>query len=224
MAINKPYRSISDLADTIPVFPLPRAILLPRTQLPLNIFEPRYLAMFDDAMKSDRLVGMIQPSVNETPDNMDHPRLNPIGGVGRITQIAESGDGRYLITLTGVCRYRIVEELPMQQLYRRCRVAYGEFEHDLAANAGEDEVDRPSVVDALRTFTKARGLRVDWDEIQRAPTEALINALSMMSPFGPSEKQALLEAADLKARAETLVAITEFELANGGAEPPSSLQ
>ena len=214
MAINKPYRSISDLADTIPVFPLPRAILLPRTQLPLNIFEPRYLAMFDDAMKSDRLVGMIQPSATEASAQFDHPSLHTVGGVGRITQIAESGDGRYLITLSGVCRFRIVDELPMQQLYRQCRVSYSEFAHDLEANAGEDEVDRPSVVDALRT----------WDEIQRAPTEALINALSMMSPFGPSEKQALLEADDLKSRAETLVAITEFELARDGTTPPSALQ
>lgn len=224
MAINKPYRSISDLAETIPVFPLPRAILLPRTQLPLNIFEPRYLALFDDAMKSDRLVGMIQPSATEAGAQFDHPALHAVGGVGRITQIAESGDGRYLITLSGVCRFRIVDELPMQHLYRRCRVSYTEFAHDLEANAGEDEVDRPSVVDALRTFTKARGLRIDWDEIQRAPTEALINALSMMSPFGPSEKQALLEADDLKSRAETLVAITEFELARDGTTPPSALQ
>lgn len=224
MSINKPYRSIAGLAQIIPVFPLPRAIILPRTQLPLNIFEPRYLAMFDDAMKTDRLIGMIQPSMTEASEDIDHPHLHGVGGVGRITQIAESGDGRYVITLSGVCRFRVIDELPMQHAYRQCHVSYAEFAHDLQPNAGDDEVDRESVVEALRAFSKERGLRMDWDEIQRAPTEALVNALSMMSPFGPSEKQALLEAIDLKARAETLVAITEFELARGSATPPSALQ
>jgi len=223
MGINKPYVAVSELPDVIPVFPLPRVLILPRTQLPLNIFEPRYLAMFDDAMKSDRIIGMIQPSDADVGETAMHPPLHAVGAAGRITQIAESGDGRYLITLTGVCRFRVLEELPMTQLYRRCRVSYAEFAHDLVINAGEDDVDRDSIVTALRTFSKARGLKIDWDEIQRAPTEALVNALSMMSPFGPGEKQALLEAPDLKTRAETLVAITEFDIARDG-NTPSVLQ
>lgn len=219
MSINKPYRGPDDLPAVIPVFPLESALMLPRGQLPLNIFEPRYMAMIDDALKGERLIGMIQPSAGD-----EGPKtLQPIGCVGRLTQIAETGDGRYIITLTGVARFRIVEELSVTTPYRQCKVDYAPFAGDFTARAGEQEVDRDSLLKALRSFAEATRLQIDWKAIDQAPNEELVNALSMMSPFGPKEKQALLEAPNLKSRAEVLVAITEIELARGR-NPSSTLQ
>jgi len=224
MPINAEYRGPSDLPEVIPVFPLPGALLLPRGQMPLNIFEPRYLAMVDDAFRDGhRLIGMIQPDVSHSPDQT-HPRLFRVGCVGRITQLAESGDGRYLIELTGVARFRIEDELPVKTEYRQCRVTYAPFTGDFIARKGEDAVDRAAVLNALRAFMKANKLQADWEGIDQAPNEALVNALAMMSPYGPPEKQALLEAPDLKTRAELLVAITEIELAKKNTEGESQLQ
>ena len=213
MPINATYRGPGDLPDVIPVFPLPGALLLPRGQMPLNIFEPRYLAMVDDALRDGhRLIGMIQPdAVHAGP--ADEPPLFKVGCVGRITQFAESGDGRYLLELTGVARFRIEQELTVNTDYRQCRVSYAPFADDFIARKGEDAVDREAVLNALRAFMKANDLKADWEGIDQAPNEALVNALSMMSPYGAPEKQALLEAPDLKTRAELLVAITEIELA-----------
>jgi Lon protease-like protein len=213
MPINAIYHGPSDLPNVIPVFPLPGALLLPRGQMPLNIFEPRYLAMIDDALASrHRLIGMIQPD-SAHPGPEDKPNLFKVGCVGRITQIAESGDGRYLLQLTGVSRFRVEEELPVQTAYRQCRVAYAEFADDFKARKGEDQVDRKQLLRALSEFLQANDLKADWDGIENAPNEALVNALAMMSPYGSAEKQALLEAPDLKTRAEILVAVTEIELA-----------
>lgn len=220
MSINRPYGTIEDLARAIPVFPLPGALLLPRGQLPLNIFEPRYVAMADAALASHRLIGMVQPAAHAGPSTLD---LHSVGCVGRITQIAETGDGRYLITLYGVCRFRIVNEISAITPFRQCEVDYGDFASDLIERAGESDVDRENVVTALRRFAEARKLQVDWKEIDQAHNEMLVNALSMISPFGPEEKQALLEARDLKTRAEVLVAVTEMELARAG-QAPSTLQ
>jgi hypothetical protein len=222
MSINKPYRSAEELPDIIPVFPLPGALLLPRGQLPLNIFEPRYMAMIDDALKSHRLIGMIQPLSAERPDAR-HPSLERVGCLGRITQIAETGDKRYMLSLTGVARFRVAEELTVMTPYRQVRADYADFATDFVPRAGEKEVDRDAVLDALRRFAEAGNLKVDWDGIHQAPNEALVNALAMMSPFDPREKQALLEAPDIKSRAEVLIAATEMELARG-ADAPSSLQ
>ncbi len=222
MPINVTYHGPGDLADVIPVFPLAGALLLPRGQMPLNIFEPRYLAMVDDAMRSGhRLIGMIQPDVAH-PGPEDRPRLYRVGCVGRITQLAETGDGRYLMQLTGVARYRIEEELKVATPYRQCRVTYAPFADDFTARKGEDEVDRKSLLHALSAFLKANNLKADWEGIESAPNEAVVNALAMMSPYGPAEKQALLEAPDLKSRAEMLVAVTEIELAKktSGGETP----
>lgn len=221
MASNQRYAHVGDLPGTLPVFPLSGALILPRSQLPLNIFEPRYLAMIDDALKSHRLVGMIQPNEGSRLSSAQPP-LQKVGCAGRIMQIAESGDGRYLLTLTGVARFRVVEELAVVTPYRQCRVDFEAFSHDLIDPSEEDDVDRSSVMRTLRQFAETNRLKLDWTEINKAPNEALVNALAMMSPFGPREKQALLEAADLKARAEVLVAITEIELARGGG--PSPLQ
>ncbi|HEX5212972.1 MAG TPA: LON peptidase substrate-binding domain-containing protein [Pseudolabrys sp.] len=224
MPMNAQYRGPIDLPEVIPVFPLPGALLLPRGQMPLNIFEPRYLAMIDDALRDGhRLVGMIQPDVAHG-GGTDKPLLFGIGCVGRITQLAESGDGRYLIELTGVARFRVEDELPVKTEYRQCRVTYAPFADDFIARKGEEAVDREAVLKALRAFMKANKLQADWEGIDQAPNEALVNALAMMSPYGPPEKQALLEAPDLKTRAELLVAITEIELAKKNTEGESQLQ
>jgi Lon protease-like protein len=223
MPMNAHYRGPIDLPEVIPVFPLPGALLLPRGQMPLNIFEPRYLAMVDDALRDGhRLIGMIQPDVAH--GDADTPPLFKIGCVGRITELAESGDGRYLIELTGIARFRVDEELPVKTLYRQCRVTYAPFADDFVARKGETEVDREAVLTALRDFLDANDLNADWEGIEKAPNEALVNALSMMSPYGAAEKQALLEAPDLKSRAEILVAITEIELAKKDNEGEPQLQ
>jgi uncharacterized protein len=222
MSINLAYQSPGDLAEVIPVFPLAGALLLPRGQMPLNIFEPRYLAMIDDALRGGhRLIGMIQPDPAH-PGTEERPALYKIGCVGRITQFAETGDGRYLIQLTGIARFRVEEELRLPTPYRQCRVLYTPFLDDFVARKGEDEVDRAALLHALTDFLKANDLKADWEGIENAPNEALVNALAMMSPYGAAEKQALLEAPDLKTRAEILVAVTEIELAKktvGGETP-----
>lgn len=211
MPMNAVYNGPSDLPDVIPVFPLPGALLLPRGQMPLNIFEPRYLAMIDDALAGKRLIGMIQPDVRHKESA--RPVLYKVGCVGRITQLAESGDGRYLLELTGIARFEVQEELTVTTPYRQCRVGFARFADDFIARKGEDEVDREAVLTALRDFLKANNLKADWQGIETAPNEALVNALAMMSPYGTPEKQAMLEAKDLKSRAEILVALTEIELA-----------
>src|SRR3974390_1130015 len=213
MPINAEYRGPADLPQTIPVFPLPGALLLPRGQMPLNIFEPRYLAMVDDALRDGhRLIGMIQPDVTHSP-NEEKPVLFRVGCVGRITQLAESGDGRYILELTGISRFRVVEEMTALTAYRQCRVDYFPFIDDFTARKGEDAVDREALLEVLTDFLKANNLKVDWEGVERAPNEGLVNALAMMSPYGPAEKQAMLEAPDLKTRAEILIAIPQIDLA-----------
>jgi len=222
MPMNPSYHQPSDLTEVIPVFPLAGALLLPRGQMPLNIFEPRYLVMVDDALRlTHRLIGMIQPDTAHMGSEA-RPNLFRVGCVGRITQLAESGDGRYLIQLTGIARFRVIEELVIPTPYRQCRVSYREFIGDFTARKGEDAVDRPHLLQALRQFLDANNLKADWDGIENAPNEALVNALAMMSPYGTAEKQALLEAPDLKTRADMLIAMTEIELAkkNTGGETP----
>jgi Lon protease-like protein len=222
MPMNANYDGPGDLIEVIPVFPLPGALLLPRGQMPLNIFEPRYLAMIDDALRSGhRLIGMIQPDTTH-PGPESEPNLFKVGCVGRITQIAETGDGRYLLQLTGIARFRVDEELSVTTPYRQCRVSYAPFTDDFTPRKGEDGVDRESLLRSLAEFLKANNLKADWDGIENAPNEALVNALAMMSPYGAPEKQALLEAPDLKTRAEILVALTEIELAKktSGSESP----
>ena len=211
-----------DLAEVIPVFPLPGALLLPRGQMPLNIFEPRYLAMVDDALARRPPPDRHDPARRAHPGPAEKPNLFKVGCVGRITQIAETGDGRYLIQLTGIARFRIDEELAVMTPYRQCRVVYTPFVDDFIARKGEEEVDRESLLRALSEFLKANDLKADWEGIENAPNEALVNALAMMSPYGTAEKQALLEAPDLKTRAEILVAVTEIELAKNttGGETP----
>jgi uncharacterized protein len=225
MPINTIYPGPDALPEQIPVFPLPGALLLPRGQMPLNIFEPRYLAMTDDALRSGhRLIGMIQPDPAHPGPDPHKPNLFQVGCVGRITQFAESGDGRYLIQLTGIARFRIEEELPVDTPYRQCRVAFRPFADDFVARKGEDEVDRKALLRALTDFLKANNLKADWGGIENAPNEALVNALAMMSPYDTAEKQAMLEAPDLKTRAEILIAVTEIELAKSKTPGETPLQ
>lgn len=211
---------ISDLSDIVPVFPLGGVILLPRAQLPLNIFEPRYLNMIDDAMAGDRLIAMVQtqggPSIK--------PDLAEVGCVGRITSFAETSDGRYLITLTGVCRARIASELPVQSPYRQCRLDYAPYEDDLSQEEDLEGFDRARLVAALTSYLRRRSLEIDWDTAEQAPPEPLINSLSIALPFEPASKQLLLEAPSLDARAEALIAILEIDTAivdPDDGEPPS---
>ena len=213
MPINAEYRGPEDLPPIIPVFPLPGALLLPRGQMPLNIFEPRYLAMVDDALLSGhRLIGMIQPDVTHSRNEVK-PVLFQVGCVGRITQLAESGDGRYILELTGIVRFKVLEEISVSTPYRQCRVDFRPYVDDFIARKGEEDVDRETLLSVLTDFLKANNLKVDWAGIESAPNEALVNALAMMSPYGPPEKQAMLEAQDLKTRAEILIAVTQMDLA-----------
>src|SRR6185503_4859568 len=176
-------------AEVIAVFPLTGALLLPRGQLPLNIFEPRYLAMIDDALRDGhRLIGMIQPDVTRG-GSADKPALYRIGCAGRITHLAESGDGRYLIELTGVARFRIEEELKVATSYRQCRVTYAPFADDFVARKGESAVDRKALLVALTDFLQANDLKADCEGIEKAPNEALVNALSIMNAYATAEKQ-----------------------------------
>lgn len=217
--MNQTYQVAKDLPEIFPIFPLTKALLLPRGQLPLNIFEPRYLAMIDDAMKSHRMIGMIQPDPEAGGYDLV-PKLFSVGCLGKITQLAESGDGRYLITLTGIARFKVIEEISAVTPYRQCQADFSPFSLDFKPSLGEDLVDRDGILRTLRDFAETNELQIDWKSIHEAPNEALVNALSMMSPFGPREKQALLEASDLKGRADVLVAITEIELARGKSQSP----
>jgi hypothetical protein len=211
------YVKAADLPQVIPVFPLDGVLLLPRGQLPLNIFEPRYLNMVDDAMAGDRVIGMIQTSGGQKA----RPLLAPIGCAGRITSFSETSDGRYLITLTGAARFQVMNELPAPSPYRQVRADFMPFEADLKPPAEDSGFDRERFLAALRAYLSHRSLDVDWDTAQAAPEEALINSLSMALPFDAPEKQALLEANDLWARRETLTALLEIDAAESSDEPPS---
>jgi len=223
--MSERYRGPADLPQRLPVFPLSRAILLPRATLPLNIFEPRYLQMVEDVMSTSRVLGMVQPDGGdeESPVARTAP-LRRIGCAGRITSYEELDDGRFLISLTGIARFELADEVMLAKPYRICTVSYERFLSDFAAGTGEDDVDREGLLGSLKTYLEARGLQADWSAIAKTPTEALVNSLAVASPFGREEKQALLEAADLKTRAETLVALAAMELAAGTRDSGSTLQ
>jgi Lon protease-like protein len=204
------YTHASDLPAEIPVFPLSGALLLPRTDLPLNIFEPRYLAMFDDAMRNHRIIGMIQPAAD---DAADVPKLAPVGCAGRITSYGETPDGRLLITLSGIARFKRLKELKQDKPYRMVKTDYRPFAIDFAAASNTANVNRQAVLRAFRDYLEANEMTTDWNEVEQVNTETLVNTLSLMAPYPASDKQALLEARDLKSRADMLVALTELALA-----------
>lgn len=205
--------ALADLPEVIPVFPLPGALLLPRARLPLNIFEPRYLAMLDDVLRSDhRLIGMVQPFESRAPQ----PKLHAIGCAGRVTSLSETEDGRYLIALTGVSRFRIGGELDGFTPYRRVRADWGDFATDLGPAERGAGFCRNDFLDVLGRYFEAVRLASDWDSLREAEPELLVNSLAMMCPFSVEEKQALLEAPRLTDRVETLMALMQFAIASGG--------
>ncbi|WP_171172244.1 LON peptidase substrate-binding domain-containing protein [Ruegeria sp. HKCCA0370] len=205
----------ADLPETVSVFPLPRALLLPRSRLPLHIFEPRYLQMLDDALKTkERLIAMVQPN----PSVNDEDKLHRIGCAGRVTQFSETEDGRYLITLTGISRFRVMSELDSFTPYRRCAVSWDGFDRDLGKAEKDNGFDRNAFLTLLERFFSSRQLSTDWDSLKDAEDELLVNSLSMLLDFDPEDKQALLEAPCLRTRRETLVTLIEFALRGGSNE------
>ncbi|KFE34021.1 LON peptidase substrate-binding domain-containing protein [Thioclava atlantica] len=204
-----------DLPDTIPLFPLPGALLLPRARLPLHIFEPRYLQMIEDCMKTrTRLIGMIQPL--KGPEGQRH--LNAIGCAGRLTGFSETEDGRYMITLSGISRYRLLREVEGFTPYIRAEVSWAGFERDLGPAEHDGGFDRDTFLDLLAKFFASQGLDTDWQALKDADDELLINSLGMLLPLEPEDKQALLEAPCLSTRRETLVTLIEYALHGGGEE------
>ncbi|EFL88246.1 LON peptidase substrate-binding domain-containing protein [Ahrensia sp. R2A130] len=222
---NQTYLDLADLPTSLALFPLTGALLLPAGNMPLNIFEPRYLSMLEDAIAGHRIIGMVQPRFDlaDGEQSEDHPQLCEVGCMGRITAHQESGDGRVMINLSGVARFRIREETKLVNGYRTAKVAG--FADDLSEDPeAAKAVDRDGLLRTFKQFLEANDMEADWDGVREANTETLVNTLSMMSPYGPAEKQALLEAPDLKTRSETLVAITEIMLAREAGTSSSTLQ
>jgi Lon protease-like protein len=214
------YRKASDLPSVLKVFPLDGALLLPGSALPLNIFEPRYLNMVDDAMRGDRLIGMVQ---TRGGGDRVKPRLARVGCAGRITHYSETGDGRYSIVLTGVCRFELGDELATPTPYRQVRTSFEMFETDLEGDDDDVEFERAPFLTVLRKYLEHRGLGIEWDTVNAAPAPALVNSLCMGLPFDPVEKQALLEAPGLEERRLTLTALLEIDAA-GDDDEPTGLQ
>jgi Lon protease-like protein len=203
--------SLSSLPKNIPIFPLSNALLLPHSRLPLNIFEPRYLTMLDDVMRSDhRLVGMIQPLASD--ENLGNPQVKAIGCVGRLTSFNETSDRRYMITLTGVCRFRVGKVHNSFHPYATADVKWAEFVDDLHPNQSDDAFERARFVAVLERYFQVMDLSTDWESMKEAEDEMLINSLAMLCPFLPEEKQALLEAPTFIRRVETLITLMEFAL------------
>jgi uncharacterized protein len=205
----KRYQTIAELPETLPVFPLAGALLLPRADLPLNIFEQRYLQMFDASLSSHRLIGMIQPEGDESNEK---PSLARVGCAGRITSFSETPDGRLLVGLTGICRFEVVSEKKVKTPFRQCIVSYDGFAADLVIESQSRQVNRDAVVTAFRQYLEANSMTANWEEVEKIPTEQLVNTLSQMAPYPAAEKQALLEAPDLRTRADMLIALTELAL------------
>jgi len=215
------------LPAEIPIFPLRGVILLPRSTLPLNVFEPRYLALVNDALSGDRIIGIIQPEGSEGEGESPLGRtvaLRRFGGAGRLTAFQETDDNRMLVTLSGIARFEITAEAGTDLPYRICSVSYDRFAKDFERGAGEDDVDREKLLSVLKVYLDTNELSADWDSINRSANELLVNTLSMISPYGPEEKQALLEAGTLKERAEVLIALAEMELASSDSESGSTIQ
>ena len=204
--MNRNYSGIAELPTHLRIFPLSGILLLPRGQLPLNIFEPRYVDMVDDALKSDRLIGMVQPA----GDSNNSQKLHSIGCVGRLTQISETGDGRYMLTLHGVARFHLIREIVSKDTFRTFEVDYTKFEHDLIDEDKAVTIDRHRLLNILKMFADIAGVQIDLRGTDTMSTEVLINALATLGTFEPSEKQALLEAPNLAARAELLSVLAEL--------------
>lgn len=211
------YRKPADLPQTIPLFPLVGAILMPRGVLALNVFEPRYLNMVDDALGGDRLIGMIQPATGEEDEAT--PDLADVGTVARLTAFQETGDGRYLITLTGICRFSLEREFDARTPYRQAIVGYEAFAEDLAPSSGE-RIDRINLISTLKRYSAAHGYQVDWDSVEQTNTETIVNIAAQLCPLDPAAKQALLEAQTLEDRAKALTALLIWDVAGDDNQRP----
>jgi uncharacterized protein len=215
------------MPEVLPLFPLRGAILLPRASLTLNVFERRYLALVDHALAGERLIGVVQPAPEagnaESPSGKDFP-VRRVGCAGRISSFTESEDGHVVITLAGIARFALRGDVGGDTPFRMCQADFAPYAADFIGGHGEEDVDRPRLIATLRTYLIANNLNADWDRINNASNERLVNTLSILSPYGPEEKQALLEAADLRARAEALVALAEMELATRDDGSGTSLQ
>jgi Lon protease-like protein len=227
LGVTDRYRNVADMPKELPLFPLRGAILLPRASLTLNVFEPRYLALVDHALAGDRLIGVVQPAAEagevESPGGKSFP-LRRVGCAGRISSFTESEDGHAVITLAGVARFAVAGEIAGDMPFRMGRVDFEPYTQDFIGGHGEEEVDRPRLIATLRSYLIANNLNADWDRINSASNERLVNTLSILSPYGPEEKQCLLEAPDLRSRAEALVALAEMELATRDDGSGTSLQ
>lgn len=211
------YRKPADLPQTIPLFPLEGAILLPRGVLALNVFEPRYLNMVDDALGGDRVIGMIQPVGRRDGDAA--PDLADVGALGRITAFSETDDGRYMITLTGVARFTLEREIEAGAAYRQALVSYDAFAGDFTPSPGPG-IDRAALIAALKTYAGLHGFQVDWESVEQAPTETIVNVAAQICPFDAAAKQALLESVTLEDRAQALVALLEWDVASDDGQRP----
>jgi uncharacterized protein len=215
--LKRPLSS-ADIPASIPLFPLSGALLLPYARRPLNIFEPRYLEMIDHALKGDRLIGLIQPQDTSEESPQGEVPVQKIGTVGRITHFEETDDARYFVILEGVCRFEFVKDVPTLSPFRRAMVTTAPFASDFDREFGEEGVDRDRFLKMMRDYAEFGDFDLNWEEIEKTGTADLVNFCCMVSPYGAAEKQALLEAGSLEARAETLIAMAEFEMAKGDSE------
>ena len=195
LGVTDRYRNIADMPKALPLFPLKGAILLPRASLTLNVFEPRYLALVDHALAGNRLIGVVQPAPDagpgESPPGKSFP-LRRVGCAGRITTFTENDDGRVVITLAGVARFLVARAVDKDEPFRTCQVDFAPYAEDFVGGHGEDDVDRPRLIETLRSYLEANHLNADWDRINSANNERLVNTLAILSPYGPEEKLSLI--------------------------------
>ena len=206
----------AELPASIPLFPLSGALLLPFSHRPLNVFEPRYVEMIDNALAGNRMIGLIQPEDTSEESPRGRAPLLKIGTVGRLTHWEENGEGRYFIILEGLARFEIVSELTVLTPYRQATIDATTFSSDFNHDFGEDEVDRDRFIKMMKDYAEFANFELNWDEIKKTGTADLVNFGCMVSPYGAREKQMMLEARSLRDRAETLIALAEFEMAKGG--------
>ncbi len=208
--------SPAELPAHLAVMPLSGALLLPFSHRPLNIFEPRYVEMIDQALAGNRMIGLIQPQDTTEESPRGRAPLQKIGTVGRLTHWEENGEGRYFIILEGLSRFELVSELTVMTPFRQAVIDASRFARDFLRADGEADVDRPRFLKMMRDYAEFANFELNWDEINKTGTADLVNFACMVSPYGAKEKQVLLEANSLSARAETLIALAEFEMAKGG--------
>lgn len=207
---------IADIPRSVPVFPLSGALLLPYAHRPLNVFEPRYIEMVDAALRGDRLIGLIQPQDDSEESPRGRAPLQEIGCLGRLSHFEESGEGRYFIILEGICRFEVVTELTVMSPYRQCVIDASRFASDFDRDHGEEAVDRARFLKMMRDYAEFGDFELNWKEIEQTRTADLVNFCCMVSPYGAAEKQLLLEADTLEARAEAIIAMAEYEMASKG--------